>query len=339
MPVTIKDVAKEVGVSYSTVSRALNGSIGTNSETKKKIIEASERLGYTPNQNAVNLKLAKSHTIGLYFSNISDMSSPFILHDIVKSVYNAIDNSYNVVVKGIDRHEPNTLSKAQYDGLLILSQKPEDDDFIEEATRKNIPVVVFNRSVYHNVANILTDETKGEMEAMEYLIQNGHTKIGIIEGVPSLVSTRARHRGWRQAFQKYNMDTNSVPIATGDYRIMSGYHAAKQLLTHDITAILSFNDEMAFGAAKAIQEAGLRIPEDISIVGFDNISWFCDTVFPLTTIERNMGMLASKSTELLFDLIEKRKENIGKIFMDTNLVIRGSVKNITKNAGGNEKEF
>jgi LacI family transcriptional regulator len=247
----------------------------------------------------------------------------------VKSVYNAIDNSYNVVVKGIDRHEPNTLSIAKYDGILILSQKPEDDEFIEEAIRKNIPVVVFNRSVYHDVANILTDEAQGEMEAMEYLIQKGHKKIGIIEGVPNLASTRARHRGWRQAFQKYNMDINSVPIITGDYRIMSGYYAGKQLLSQDITAILSFNDEMAFGAAKAIEEVGLRIPEDISMVGFDNINWFCDTIFPLTTIERNMGKLASKATEILFELIENNDKNFGKIYLNTNLIIRKSVKDIT----------
>lgn len=328
MPVTIKDIAKEVGVSYSTVSRALSGELGAGSKTKEKILEAADRLGYTPNQNAINLKLAKSYTIGLYFSNIGSMSSPFILHDIVKSVYNTIDNSYNVVVKGIDRHKPGTLSSAKYDGLLILSQKPEDDEFIEEAFEKKIPLVVFNRAVYHNVANLLTDEAKGEMEAMEYLIRNGHKKIGIIEGIPTLASTRARHRGWRQAFLNHNLDINSVPIVTGDYRIKSGYHAGKELLKHDLTAILSFNDEMAFGAAKAMEEAGLKIPEDISIVGFDNIGWLCNTVFPLTTVERNMGMIAAKATELLFELIEDRSKSIGKVYLDTKLIIRNTVKNI-----------
>ncbi|MDF2588778.1 MAG: LacI family transcriptional regulator [Anaerocolumna sp.] len=328
MTVTIKDIAKEVGVSYSTVSRVLNGNLGINSKHSNKILDAAKRLGYTPNLNAVNLKLAKSHTIGLYFSNISNMSSPFILHDIVKSVYNAIDNSYNVVVKGIDRHKPNTLSSAKYDGILILSQKPEDDEFIEEAITKGIPVVVFNRAVYHNVTNILTDEAKGEQDAMEYLIQNGHTKIGIIEGIPTLASTRARHRGWRQAFENHHLKPESVPIVTGDYRIMSGYQAGKILLKEDITAILSFNDEMAFGAANAIQEAGLKIPDDISIIGFDNVSWMCDTIFPLTTIERNMGELAKKATEMLFKLIDNKENEIGKIYLDNKLIIRKSVKNI-----------
>ncbi|BCJ95125.1 LacI family transcriptional regulator [Anaerocolumna cellulosilytica] len=328
MTVTIKDIAKEVGVSYSTVSRALSGSLRTNPQTRERILEAAQRLGYTPNQNAVNLKLAKSYTIGLYFSNISNMSSPFILHDIVKSVYSSIDNSYNVVVKGIDRHEPGSLSTARYDGILILSQKPEDDEFIEEAIAKGIPVVVFNRAVYHTVANILTDEVKGEEEAMEYLLQKGHRKIGIIEGIPNLASTRARHRGWREAFAKYELDTADVPIVTGDYRIMSGYYGGIKLLNQDITAILSFNDEMAFGAARAIEEAGLHIPEDISIVGFDNISWLGDTVFPLTTVERNMGMLAGKATEILFDIIEERKESVGRIYLDTKLIIRNSVKTI-----------
>ncbi len=112
---------------------------------------------------------------------------------------------------------------------------------------------------------------------------------------------------------------------------MSGYHAGKALLNHDLTAILSFNDEMAFGAAKAIGEAGLRIPEDISIIGFDNIGWLCNTVFPLTTVERNMGMIAVKATELLFELIEDRSKRIGKVFLDTKLIIRDTVKNISDN--------
>ncbi len=328
MTVTIKDIAKEIGVSYSTVSRALSGNLGSNSKVKQQILDTAERMGYTPNQNAVNLKLARSYTIGLYFSNIGNLSSPFILHDIVKSVYNSIDNSYNVVVKGIDRHEPNTLSPAKYDGILILSQKVEDDIFIEEALKKGIPVVVFNRAVYHDVANILTDEAKGVMEAAEYLIQNGHKKIGIIEGVPTLASTRARHRGWKQAFINHDLDIKTVPVVTGDYRIKSGYSAGKELLKYDLTAIISFSDEMAIGAIKAIEEEGLKIPEDISIVGFDNINWLCDTVFPLTTVERNMGLLASKATETLMDIIENGTKEVGKIYIDTKLIIRTSVKSI-----------
>ena len=330
MTVTIKDIAKEVGVSYSTVSRALSGNLGSNSKVKQKILDTADRMGYTPNFNAVNLKLAKSNTIGLYFSNISNMSSPFILHDIIKSVYSTISNSYNVVVKGIDRHEPNTLSSAKYDGILVLSQKPEDDEFIEEALRKGIPVVVFNRAVYHNVTNILTDEAKSEKEAMEFLIQNGHTKIGVIEGVPTLASTRARHRGWKQACVKQNIDIDSIPIVTGNYRIQSGYQAGLELLKHDITAILSFSDEMAFGAIKAVEEKGLKVPDDISIIGFDNINWLCDTLFPLTTVERDMGKLASRATELLLDLIENGNHDTKRIYMDTKIVIRSSVKNISQ---------
>jgi LacI family transcriptional regulator, galacturonate utilization repressor len=328
MSVTIKDIAKEVGVSYSTVSRALNDNEKINKETKEIILETAKKLGYTKNEHAVNLKTSKSNTIGLYFSNISNMSSPFILHDIVKSVYNTIDNSYNVVVKGIDRHEANSLSKVKYDGLLILSQKPEDNDFIDEAISKKIPAVVFNRNVYQKITNILSDEVQAEKSAMEHLIRNGHKKIGIIEGIPSLSFTRARHRGWKEAFKEYNMDPNSVPIVTGDYRIKSGYYAGKKLIDQNVTAILSFNDEMAFGATKAILESGLSIPDDISIIGFDNINWLCNNLFSLTTVERSMEEMAALATKTLFEIMENKNTQVRKIYLDTRLILRNSVKNL-----------
>lgn len=328
MSVTIKDIAKEIGVSYSTVSRALSGNLGPSSKVRDKILAAAEEMGYTPNQNAVNLKLCKSYTIGLYFSNIGNLSSPFILHDIVKSVYSSIDNNYNVVVKGIDKHKANSLSSAKYDGIVVLSQRTEDDAFIEEAISKNIPVVVFNRAVYHQVANILTDEAKGMKKAMEYLLNMGHRKIGIIEGLPNLASTRTRHRGWKDAFYEHNLDPKQVPIVTGDYRLVSGYNAGKELAKEDITAILAFSDEMAIGAMRALEEENYNIPNDISIIGFDNISLLNDSVFPLTTIERNMGHLAALATETLMDLIADSNKSVGKVYVENKLIIRKTVKDI-----------
>lgn len=112
MAVTIKDIAKRAGVSYSTVSRALNDVSAGRSENKQKILEIAREMGYIPNQAAIHLKLSRSYTIGLYFSTISKMTSPFVLHDVLTGVYSVVGSKYNVVVKGIDMHEKGTLTPA-----------------------------------------------------------------------------------------------------------------------------------------------------------------------------------------------------------------------------------
>ncbi len=263
MAVTIKDIAKRAGVSYSTVSRALNGVDMVKPEKKKLILEISREMGYVPNQAAINLKLSKAHTIGLFFSTISKKTSPFVLHDVVSGVYQALSTQYSVIVKGIDMQEPGTLNAANFDGLVILSQRTSDSAFIEEAIEKGIPLVVINRPVYYGVSNVLTDEAQGMKKAMEYLLDKGHRNIAVIEAEPHLDSNRARHRGWVEAVEYCGIDHHTIQVASGNYRFQSGYEAAKKLLPSKPTAILCFNDEMAHGARKAIIEAGMSVPEDI----------------------------------------------------------------------------
>ena len=148
MAVTIKDVAKKAGVSYSTVSRALNDPNADKSDKKKRILKIAEEMGYVPNQAAIQLKMSRSYVIGLYFSTISKMSSPFVLHDVLTGVYSVVGSKYNVIVKGIDMHEPGTLNPSFLDGIIVLTQKDDDLEFMDEVLNKGIPMVAICRTVF-----------------------------------------------------------------------------------------------------------------------------------------------------------------------------------------------
>ena len=330
MAVTIKDVAKQAGVSYSTVSRALNDPKADKSDKKKRILRIAQEMGYVPNQAAINLKMSRSYVIGLYFSTISKMTSPFVLHDVLTGVYSVVGSKYNIVVKGIDMHEPGTLNPTYFDGIIVLSQRNEDLDFMEEVMGKGIPMVVICRAVFLDVPNVTTDEAKAMEKAMDYLIENGHRKIGIIEGNSRLDSTRLRHRGWRTSMKKHGLDPDSLPVEYGTYRYASGYQAAKRLLEQDLTAILSFNDEMAFGAREAITEMGLKVPDDVSLVGFDNWDLSGYASMKLTTVERNMGDIAREGTRVLLRRLEEGIIDNRRIYLDNKLIIRETVKNLNE---------
>ncbi len=328
MAVTIKDIAAYAGVSYSTVSRALNGSGAVKEAKKEKILEIARSMGYVPNQAAVMLKKSKSRNIGLCFSTISKSTSPYILHDVLIGVYSVIGSDYHIIVKAMDMHEPGTLNQSNFAGLLIMSQADWDEDFVEEARIKGIPMVAISRRIHTQVPVVVTDEKGGMEKVMDYLLEQGHRRIGVIEGNPNLEATMLRHEGFWQAASRWGLDAMSIPIEYGNYRYNSGRLAAGRLFDahNDLTAILCFNDEMAMGAITAAKERGLNVPEDISITGFDNldISGYAD--IRLTTVERNSIQIATEGARMLLAYME---EGVlpKDVWLENRLVKRNTVRN------------
>ncbi len=331
MPVTIKDIAKRAGVSYSTVSRALNGVSAGRSENKQKILDIAKEMGYIPNQAAIHLKMSRSYTIGLYFSTISKMTSPFVLHDVLTGVYDVVGSRYNVVVKGIDMHEKGDLNPSFYDGILLVSQRTEDSAFIDEVLEKEIPMAAICRVIPYNVPNIVTDEAKAVEKGMDYLLDKGHRNIAVIEGIQGLDSTSLRHIGWRNSMLKHGLDPEKIHVEIGNYRYQSGYDAAKRIYEMDPlpTAILCFNDEMAFAAKAAAIEKGLDVPDDISLIGFDNWNMTSYGTMRLTTIERNMGDLAREGTKVLLRRMESGIIDNARVYLENQLIERDTVKDLT----------
>lgn len=330
MAVTIKDIAKKAGVSNAMVSRALTGSGPVAPEKKRNILEIADALGYTPNQAAVSLRKSKNHTIGLYFSSVDRSSSPYVLHQVLIGVYDIVGSRYNVLVKGIDIHEPGSLSSGFYDGLLVMSRWDGDIDFLEEAWAKKIPMVAISRQLPLDVPFVVTDEQGGMGKAMDYLLSQGHRRIGIIEGPRNLEATLDRHAGWWTAARNWKIDPRSLPIAAGNFRYRTGKTAALELLTShpDLTALLCFSDEMALGAIDAASELGLKVPQDLSVTGFDNWDFAGHSDAHLTTVERNTICIASEGTRMLLDYMEKglRPHNV---YLENKLIVRESVRNLT----------
>lgn len=329
MAVTIKDIATSAGVSYSMVSRALNGTGAVEQKKKEQILEIAQRMGYIPNQAAVTLKKSKSGMIGLCFSTISKSTSPFVLHDVLTGVYQELGSKYQVVVKGIDMHQPGTLNPSYFDGLLIMSQGDWDQEFLEEAWEKNIPMVAISRKVPVNIPAVVTDEMGGMEQAMNYLLKNGHYRIGVIEGSSYLEASLLRHEGWQKAVREHGLDANQLPVDYGNYRFNSGRLAAGRLLDahKDLTALLCFNDEMAFGARSAAAERGLKVPEDISLTGFDNWDLSSYSDMRLTTVERSAAKIAMEGSRMLLTCMEEGVRP-ADVWLENRLIVRDSVKKI-----------
>ncbi|SET38269.1 transcriptional regulator, LacI family [Natronincola peptidivorans] len=332
MNVTIKDIAKLAGVSHTTVSRALNDSPLISQSTKTKIKTIAESLNYIPNYNAKSLVLHRSYNIGLFFSSIDEGTSSSFFYEVVKGVNSVAHKEFNLTVSGIDGYANlNVINKKRFDGIIVMSQSTKDDYFIYNILEKNIPTVVLNREVQDaNVINILSDDRNGVQNAVEYLISEGHRDIALIEGKKGFRSSYERKEGFLQALINHSIPMHRAYTVEGKYDLESGYKAMKQLLSlqNIPTAVFCSNDDMAVGAIKAIVNEGLRVPEDISIVGFDD-NVFSSFLSPaLTTVKRPIEEISIKGATKLLKLIEGKHLEHERIYVPTTLQVRESVKRI-----------
>ena len=329
MGVTIKEIAKMAKVSHTTVSRALNDSPFINQETKDRILEIAKRLNYVPNFNAKSLVLQKSHNIGLFFSTISKGTSSTFFHETVIGVNSVLKNRYNLSVQSIDDYNDYmSLDHSRFDGIIVMSQMDTDNAFIYKVVEKAIPLVILNReSNINSTVNILAAEKAGAYSAVQYLAQNGHKDIAILEGKEGFISTVNRKDGYLQALIENKIEIRQEYMVGGNYDIESGYQGMRKLLDlrNVPTAVFCSNDNMAVGAIKAVHEAGLRVPEDISIIGFDN-SEFCKYVTPaLTTVKKPIREMSTEGAGRLMDMLEGREVNGERIYISTELIVRESV--------------
>jgi LacI family transcriptional regulator len=330
MSVTIKDIAKLAGVSHTTVSRAMNDSPLINEETKQRIRALGEKLGYTPNLYAKSLVSDRSHHIGLFFTTLYTGTSAGFFHDAVRGVSEVLRSGYQLVVKGIDDCRTggfHSITGKSFDGIVAVSQSEEDDDFLDYVQERGIPLVVLNRQLEEGrCINIVSDEADGVRSMVHYLLGLGHRSVAMIGGKASFKSSAVRRRGYEAALTEAGIAVRAEQVETGEYTVASGLAAMRRLLSlrDRPTAVFCANDQMALGAMKAIAEAGMRVPDDIAVAGFDDDMFAAYVTPALTTVRRPIAEMSRMAAQRLLQVIERERTEPETVYVRTELVLRES---------------
>lgn len=327
--ITIKDVARELGVSYSSISRALNGKEGVSKETRDKILEAAERMGYQPNDLARGLVNKISNTVGVI---VPDILNPFF-GEIVAGITDASnENEYNIFlcVSGwnpkIEKEYFNTLRKKRVDGIILKSAgKNEDYEDVKS------PLMIIERySKYHEYDSVEVDNELGGYLAAKHLLDCGYRNIAIITGKEDYFASQRRLKGAEKALEKNGIALNKGLVIEGSFSIEGGRKAAKLLFEsgHTIDAIFCMNDLIALGALQYCNEHDINVPDKVGVIGYDNISYAELPQIQLTTIHQPKYELGKMLFETLLEEI-KNKDNsrpTRKIILNPELKIRKTTK-------------
>jgi LacI family transcriptional regulator len=330
MTVTIKDIAKLVGVSHTTVSRALNDSPLIQESTKQKIRAIAASMNYTPNYSAKSLVLARSFHIGLFFSTLDEGTTAGFFHETVLGAHSALKHRYHLIVNGIDSYNGayTSVTGQSFDGIIVMSQSHDDESFIRHVWDKGIPLVVINRNTEPlPIVNVLSNDEAGVIGAVEHMIEHGHKRIAIIEGKAGFQSSHVRKNGFLKAMAKHGLEVLEEYQVKGNYDLESGYAGMQKLLQCDPlpTAVFCSGDELAVGAMRAVSESGLRIPEDISIAGFDDNVFSAFLSPSLTSVKRPVERMGRIAAESLLRVIGERLQSPETIQVETELAVRQSV--------------
>ncbi len=325
----IKDIAREAGVSTATVSHVINKTKYVSDPTRDKVEAAIKKFGYHPNAHAQMLALGKSKIIGLL---VSDISNPFF-PEIIKSVEAAvIAAGYNLFLLNTNYDTARTLEYVQrliqmkVAGIILMVAE-FDEALIKEARRKKTSFVFQDLGfVGEKVSNIILDYAAGIDEAVQHLVSLGHKKIVHIGGAHEIYSAGVRWEAFVEAVKKHLPDEPEPKIYEGDFRFEGGRLAASQILAEkDLpTAVVVANDLMALGAMQEFKAAGLRVPQDISIIGFDDISFSSLSEPALTTVNSPRVEIGRRAVEALMLTVDKPNQQGIEIRIPTSLLKRDS---------------
>lgn len=331
--VTIEDVAKLAGVSNSTVSRVLNDREYVKESTRKKVFDAVSELGYKPSRIARSLRANSSKIIGLI---ISDIQNPFFT-SLVRAVEDiAYTNNYSLILCNTDEDPEKEklyveLMLSERVSGVIITPTREHDCPLRKLLEMNVATVCVDRQVLDcETDSVLSDNAKSSFKLIEHLIQNGHKRIGALFGPSNITTFRKRLQGYKEAHEEYGLAIDKDLIQQGIPKEQEGYELANRILDLDDppTAMIAGNNLMALGALHAIKDRQWSIPEDISLVSFDDREW-AQLISPTITVASQptyeMGRLAA---EQVMRRLEDSDEPFQHIVLESEIILRESVAKI-----------
>lgn len=331
MTVTIYDVAREAGVSMATVSRVVNNNPNVKPQTRKKVFEAIERLGYRPNAVARGLASKKTTTVGVVIPDIANALYAEVARGIedIANMYH-----YNIILANSDKRQDkeirviNTLLEKQVDGLLFMGGAVTDEH-IQAFKTSNVPIVLCaTKADKGSIPSVDIDHEEAAFDAVSKLVSEGHESIAMISGtLKDPANGYARFQGYKRALEKAGLPYREEYVRVGNYKYESGIEAMQYFLELPTrpTAVFAATDEMAIGAIHCIQDAGLNVPEDISVISVDN-SRTSSMVRPLlTTVAQPMYDIGAVSMRLLTKLMKKENVENSNVTLPHELIVRRSV--------------
>ncbi len=313
MSVTIRSVAEEAGVSPATVSRVFNDTAPVEQSTRERILDAADRLGYVPNATARSLSMNTTNTFGVLLPYLTGEYFP----EVIRGLDEAAQKHERFLLLSSSHHTPDDLKRAlrsmygRVDGLVLMLPQLAAADF-KEHLPEDVPVVLLNCAPgEHDYGVLSIDNQEGGRLATQHLIEQGHERIGIITGGLANYEARERLGGYQAAMEAAGLPQKDEWIATGDFSRESAREAIGQLLAADSppTAVFASNDYMAMGAIHALRENGLSVPEDVAIVGFDDLPSAKHFTPSLSTVNARMGDLGTQAVSMLLSLMDNSVEN------------------------------
>ncbi len=339
MKITIKDIAEKAGVSTTTVSHILNNKGSRFSEdTRQRVLKVVDELNYQPDFFAQNMIMKKSRTIGMIVPDVTDLFFSKLIEG-VESYFNSL--GYMIILCN-SKHDPKLEEKyfqqlvyRSVEGIIIATPNILSEKILkaDAVVRRHIPLVLIDMGKNpREQGKLLVEEYQGVYSGVKYFIEMGHQKIAFIQEVGDYYQLSERITGYLNCLEDYHIDYNPQLISEGPLTMQGGYQATKQVISQsqgDFTAIFCSNDQMAVGAYQALLEANLRVPDDVSVIGFDGLEIARYMAPALTTVYQPTFDIGFYAAKFILDAIENPKQRIPNKIFETELLVRDSVKRLT----------
>ena len=327
----LEQIAKLSGVSRSTVSRVINNDPNVSVVTREKVMQVVKRVNYTPNAAARGLAAGRTHVVGLVIpmgvaALFTDPYFPILIQG-VSSACNA--REYSVMLWLAEpEYERRMIRQIMYSGLVdgvIVSSMLLNDSLVQALSDGDLPFMLVGRHPTDTHASYVdADNIGGAREAVTHLLRLGRARVATITGPQNMIAGADRLAGYLAALRDRGVISDPGLIVEGDFTEAGGYRAMQQLLSRRLDAVFAASDIMAIGALRALREAGLRVPEDVAVVGFDDLPQSARTEPPLTSVRQPIYRLGATAVDSLLDLFEYPDSSPRRIVLPTELVVRAS---------------